>query len=70
MKITKQGTPPSDKVWVGKCHSCNSEAEAVQSEMNHISYARDGSSFSWEKCPVCGANNSGSGMLFYPKIDW
>ncbi len=70
MKITKQGTPASERVWLGTCRSCNSEAEATESEMTHINYdQREGGSFSWEKCPVCGIGGitGYGGMLFYPK---
>ncbi len=70
MKITKKGTLPSERVWVGTCRNCKSEAEATESEMTHINYdQREGSSFSWKKCPVCGAGTGSGygGMLFYPK---
>ena len=71
MKITKQGTLPGDWVWVGSCHTCNSEAEATQAEMTHITHdQREGNSFSWEKCPACGVGDTSTGyggMLFYPK---
>ena len=70
MKITKKGTLPSERVWLGTCRSCKSEAEAQESEMTHVGYdIREGSSYSWEKCPVCdvGGNSGYGGMLFYPK---
>ena len=71
MKITHRGTPATERVWVGRCSSCKSEAEATESEMTHITHdQREGGSFSWETCPVCGfgANQNGyGGMLFYPK---
>ncbi len=70
MKIIKKGTNPKDKKWVGSCRECGAEAIATQSEMNHITHdQREGSSFSWEKCPSCGAGDSSGygGMLFYPK---
>jgi hypothetical protein len=38
--------------------------------MTHVGYdIREGSSYSWEKCPVCdvGGNSGYGGMLFYPK---
>lgn len=73
MKITRRGTIPSQKIWVGVCRKCNSEAEAFQYEMNHITHDdRNGDSFSWETCPVCGAGDhedSYGGMLFHPKRD-
>lgn len=72
MKITKRGTPKSEQVWFGSCYECLSEAEAKQSEMTHITHdQREGSSLSWEKCPVCGAGEDPTGfggMLFYPKV--
>jgi hypothetical protein len=78
MKITKKGTPASERVWLGTCRSCESEAEATEFEMTHITYdrssfgaKREGSFFSWEKCPVCGAGGDTGygGMLFYQKSD-
>ena len=70
MKITKKGTLPSERVWVGTCRSCKSEAEAQESEMTHITDdPRERTSFSWEKCPVCGLGGitGYGGMLFYPE---
>ena len=72
MKITKRGTPATDRKWVGRCRSCNSEAEATQSEMTNITHSvREGSSFSWERCPVCGAGSKDGygGMLFYRMME-
>ena len=70
MEITRKGTPPSERVWLGSCHNCGSEAKAKQSEMKNITYdQREGGSFSWEKCPVCGAGDKATGyggILFYP----
>ena len=67
MKITKKGVPAIERVWVGTCRNCKSEAEAQESEMTHITFdMREDCSFSWEKCPVCGVTGYG-GMLFYPK---
>lgn len=66
MKITKRGTPASETLWKGTCQSCNSEAEAVESEMTNIREDyRENSAFSWEKCPVCGVHGICRGMLFY-----
>jgi len=68
MKITKKGTPASERIWLGTCRNCKSEAEATESEMTHITHdQREGGSFSWEKCPVCGAGAGYGGMIFYPK---
>jgi type II secretory ATPase GspE/PulE/Tfp pilus assembly ATPase PilB-like protein len=69
MKITKQGLTKDQRLWTGKCRACQSEAEAVESEMTHITYdQREGGSFSWERCPVCevGGESGYGGMLFYP----
>ena len=33
MKITKRGELPGDKIWMGRCSVCKSEAEATQSEL-------------------------------------
>ena len=71
MKITHRGIPPSEKVWVGTCRECKSEAEAAESEMTHKTYdQREKGSFSWEVCPVCSAGKGHAGyggMIFYPK---
>lgn len=70
MKITHRGTPATERIWVGTCRGCKSEAEATESEMTHITHdQREGGAFSWEKCPVCGNGDKGGygGMLFYPK---
>jgi hypothetical protein len=69
MKITKQGIVPGQREWAGSCATCNSEAEAKESEMTHIKDdIREGGRFSWEVCPVCGSGNESGygGMLFYP----
>lgn len=70
MEIIKRGKTKDEKIWMGSCRQCKSEAKAVEAEMTHITHdQREGGSFSWEKCPVCGAgSNSGyGGMLFYPE---
>lgn len=71
MKILTRGTPPKDRIWLGTCATCKSTAEATESEMKNIRHdTRDGTSFSWEQCPVCHIGNSTSGyggMLFCPK---
>ena len=73
MKITKQGIPTRNKIWVGKCRSCKSEATAEQYELTNITtdpraVLTEKQQFSWEKCPVCGIGNDDGygGMLFYP----
>ena len=62
MKITKQGIPPGDKIWKGRCHTCNSEAEATGKEMTNIQSGdqREGP-YSKETCPVCKMHT----MYFY-----
>jgi len=70
MRITKRGQTDKERLWVGTCRSCRSEAEATENEMTHIKNdQRADSAFSWEKCPVCGAGGESGygGMLFYPK---
>jgi hypothetical protein len=71
MKITKKGTKPADRKWVGSCRNCGAEAEATEKEMKHITYdQREDGSFSWEVCPACGYGDISTGyggMLFYPK---
>lgn len=70
MKITKRGKTINEKIWVGSCRVCKSEAEATENEMTNITendYRNEGR-FSWEKCPVCEAGKNGyGGMLFHPK---
>lgn len=69
MEIISRGKPPSEREWHGTCRACGSVAKAKQSEMTHITHdQREGGSFSWERCPVCGAGGSSGygGMLFYP----
>lgn len=67
MKITKRNTVPADRIWVGTCQNCKSEAEAEEKELKNISNdSMHGVPWSWEVCPVCGAGPY-SGMLFYPK---
>lgn len=61
MKITKRGTPKSERIWKGCCRSCGTEATATENELNNIrEHQIDGFS-SWEVCPVCNG-----GMLFFP----
>lgn len=71
MNITKRGIPPQERVWIGKCNKCGSEAEANQCELHNITDdPREGTQFSWENCPVCDAGDARTGyggMLFYPK---
>lgn len=69
MKITRKGTPGGDRLWIGNCRSCDSVAEAKQSELTRIIYNKRDGPFCWEQCPVCGASGIGEygGMLFYPK---
>lgn len=70
MRITKRGQTPGERKWHGTCRQCNSEAEAVESELKNINQGdyRSEGPFAWEKCPVCGAGGGGyGGMIFYPK---
>lgn len=71
MQIIKTGTKPADREWRGTCRNCNSQAMATEGEMTHVTHdQREGGSFSWERCPVCGAGgeNGYGGMLFYPCV--
>jgi len=73
MKIIKRGTPPAKRIWLGTCQSCDSQAEAEESELVNIQHdQRESLSFCWMPCPVCHAGktisgHSYGGMLFYPK---
>ena len=65
MKIVRQGTPPGERIWSGKCHTCKTEADAAGKELViNQGDQRDGP-FGEAKCPVCGAAR----MFFYPKKD-
>lgn len=61
MKITRQGTPPGERIWTGRCTSCKTEAEAQQSELSPQCNQREGT---WAEvnCPTCGGR-----MFFYPQ---
>lgn len=66
IRITKKGKAGGD--WVGHCKTCGAEAVADRSDMGMIDRdPRDGSQWSWVKCPECGNGPVLSGMLFYPK---
>lgn len=70
MKITKRGIPQGERLWLGSCTKCNSQAEAKQSELKRIQNTQRDGSFSWEVCPVCGEGDKATGyggMLFYPR---
>lgn len=72
MEITNPATPKGERVWKGRCRECKSEAQARENEMKNIQHDyREGGSFSWEVCPVCGAGDvtGYGGMLFYPVKD-
>lgn len=69
MKITRVGQKPQDRKWVGSCGACHSTAEAIESEMTHVTEdQKDQTYFSWEVCPVCARGDKITGyggMLFY-----
>ncbi len=70
MKITKRGISKYERIWIGTCLSCLSEAEALESEMTNITYVggglfHDEGTFSYETCPVCGKTKY-NGMMFRP----
>lgn len=61
MKITKKGTLPSERIWVGRCSNCRTEAEAIESELSPKHDQREGS-YAQHPCPLCGEE-----MNFWPK---
>lgn len=61
MKITKKGSLPSERIWVGRCSHCGTEAEATEGELDTKHEQREGA-WANEKCPLCGDQ-----MTFYPK---
>lgn len=70
LTVISKGATKSEVVWSGSCRQCNSVCECVGSDITKETFdSREGGSFSWEKCPVCGAGASGSnygGLLMYP----
>jgi hypothetical protein len=71
MKITKRGKLAAERIWVGICHECKSEAEATEDELTNISHHQGENTVSWERCPVCngdgGSWHNPRGMMFIPK---
>jgi hypothetical protein len=61
MKITKRCTPIENQIWLGRCQSCKSEAEAERKELN-VEHDRDGE-LGRADCPVCERKGT---MIFYP----
>lgn len=69
MKLIKKGQDPKTRIWHGICSRCKSEFEATESEMTHIDSCQREGTWSWEKCPECGAGGAPSGyggVLFTP----
>lgn len=62
MRIIKRGTPPTERLWQGRCVTCNSEIEAMEQELNKPEYyQRDNTHLARGTCPVCCMQ-----MIFYP----
>ncbi len=61
MNIIKRGSKPSDKIWKGICHTCDTVATAKAAELKLGHCQRDGS-FGHGTCPVCDDKY----MVFYP----
>ena len=69
-KLIEEGITKQNKLWRGQCRSCNAIAECAGSDITHETFdQREGGSFSWEKCPYCGAGavSGYGGLLMYPK---
>ena len=66
MKILTTGIPKANREWIGKCDQCHSTASAEEYEMNNIREHQMDGKYSWEKCPVCGADSRA--MLFTPVV--
>lgn len=71
--ITKKGSPPEKREWVGTCRNCGAEATALGKDVAHLAQydQRENSRFAWMKCPCCDAGGSTGygGILFYPKAN-
>lgn len=69
MEIVRRGNIPEEREWYGVCQHCQSEARALEKELNIERPTRAGERpFAWHKCPVCGTGTEHSGyggMLFY-----
>lgn len=52
MKIIKRGVIPSERIYRGRCNTCDSIIEATHDELKHTSCQRDGE-FHKGFCPVC-----------------
>lgn len=52
MRIIKHGKPPGDQKHTLKCAGCGTKIEALTSELERVSDARDGD-FWRIQCPVC-----------------
>ena len=65
MHITKIGTAPSKRKWLGECRQCKSEAIAEEHELTNIESDQRSGKWAWETCPVCSAEGYGA-MCFHP----
>jgi hypothetical protein len=69
-KLINEGNKKSKQVWSGVCHQCDAVYECTGHDITHETFdQREAFSFSWEKCPSCGAGlaNGYGGLLMYPK---
>ena len=69
-KIVKEGHNKANQVWSGSCRQCSAVYECIGSDITHETFdQREGGSFSWQKCPSCGAGlaNGYGGLLMYPE---
>lgn len=64
MEITKRGIPPGQKRWRGRCHTCGTEAAALEEELKPQDDYQSARRFARLDCPVCKMNG---GLLFYPE---
>lgn len=63
MKLIKKGIVPEERIWKGTCRRCNSEFEAVQSELQNIeSCPREHYEFCHASCEVCETGD----VILYP----
>lgn len=69
MEVTKRGVPKAQRLWKGRCNGCGSEAIATEAELQVQHDQREGYSFAWHKCPVCGDDGPSRGLLFYPAAE-
>lgn len=52
-EILKQGTPPSEHIWIGKCVVCFSEVKAKYSTLYNIDWKTLKGAEGYATCPFC-----------------